>query len=477
MLFDVRDRSGATVALHKREDHPDGNKTLAWFGPDGSSGLNGTPAASLPLYGAHRLSEWPEGSPVVLVEGEKVAEALWSVGVPAVATVCGAAVTPEPSVLADLAGRSVIIAPDNDPPGRKHMTAAADVLAEVAAVGWLPTPDGKPDKWDLADAVAAGEDVRELLRDAVAWPLPVPFRTLADIDEAPSAPLLLGMLELDGSNLWYGAPGVGKGLSGAWAVIELLELGMRPAIYDAERRPMEWSRRVAGLGGDRSRVVYIEPVDLGPKLAGQPLWEAVDGIRPILRSAGADALLVDSILPAVGVGEERLRSDAQAPFLYVAALDSLGVITVSFGHPPKGRPEGEPFGSMAWLAAHRLTWLGTDAATDEGKRVRWRPRKRNERGHIDGKLLHFDFGADGRPCGVTVLDDEVSTREWLLAALHHGPLTMAELVELAMEDEEYATADLAERAGTRLGSALRRMRKQGDVTREGRSGPKVRWSV
>lgn len=30
-------------------------------------------------------------------------------------------------------------------------------------------------------------------------------------------------------------------------------------------------------------------------------------------------------MPASGMGEERLRSDAQVPYLYVAALDVLGI--------------------------------------------------------------------------------------------------------------------------------------------------------
>lgn len=70
-----------------------------------------------------------------------------------------------------------------------------------------------------------------------------------------------------------------------------------------------------------------------------------------LKAAGADLFLLDSLLPASGVGEDRLRSDAQSPFLFVAALDSLGITSLSFGHPPKGQPEGEPYDSMAWLAA------------------------------------------------------------------------------------------------------------------------------
>ena len=49
------------------------------------------------------------------------------------------------------------------------------------------------------------------------------------------------------------------------------------------------------------------------------------------------------MMPAVGRGEERLRSDAQVPYLWVGALDALA-FRLSFGHPPKGQPEGEPLG-------------------------------------------------------------------------------------------------------------------------------------
>lgn len=70
---------------------------------------------------------------------------------------------------------------------------------------------------------------------------------------------------------------------------------------------------------------------------GRPLWDAEPALRTIVRDTGSDLLIVDSILPSVGVGKERLRSDAQAPYLYVATLGALGIPTLSLGHPPKGQ--------------------------------------------------------------------------------------------------------------------------------------------
>jgi hypothetical protein len=193
-----------------------------------------------------------------------------------------------------------------------------------------------------------------------------------------------------------------------------------------------------------------------------------------MKAAGADLLIVDSVLPAVGLGEERLRTDAQVPFLYAAALDSLGYSALSFGHPPKGQPEGEPFGSFAWTAAHRLTWIGT-RAEGEGHVIRWRPRKRNERGHIPGFLLTFEYGADGRPCSVTRTDDEESTRDWIRAALVPRTRTVADMAEELLAEVESPMQGELDRIKARLGQALGRMRKDGLVDKNGTSGPGVRW--
>lgn len=321
------------------------------------------------------------------------------------------------------------------------------------------------------------------LRLAVSHPDALPddelptVRTLADIDDAPPGPLLFGMLEPDGPTLAYAAPGVGKGTTGSWLACEAQRAGMLPMIYDAERRPKEWARRVSGLGGDRSRVVYMAPEDLPRPLMGKPLWEVAPAIGETAAAAGADLLIVDSILPAVGVGEERLRSDAQAPFLYVQALDALRIPSLSFGHPPKGQPEGDPFGSMAWVAAMRMTWIGTKAE-GEGHRIRWRPRKRNERGHIPGVLLLVTYGLDGRPCEVGREDDDESTRDWLLLALKNGARGVADLADdLLEEGDEHVTDDLRQRTKERLSRMLRRLASDGAVERIGGAGRGAKWGL
>ena len=91
-VHELRDASGVLVALHERHDHADGSQDFTWRQPDGRPGLGGLPVIDLPLFGIERLDG--TASTVVIVEGEKCAEALWSVGIAAVATVTGAASTP-----------------------------------------------------------------------------------------------------------------------------------------------------------------------------------------------------------------------------------------------------------------------------------------------------------------------------------------------------------------------------------------------
>lgn len=361
--------------------------------------------------------------------------------------------------------------------------------AERALVDVLQTlpPSPVKRKLQLAFEMVENDDARLLQKvdemiatddpDRLDELLGPKWRTLDRISDEPPRDLLLGMFEPDGQTLVYGSPGVGKGTSAAYWSCELQKLGMRVGIFDPERRPREWSRRTAGLGGDRSQIIYIDPTDLGRKYVGRPLWDAEPALRAIVRNAGVDLLFIDSILPAIGVGEERLRSDAQAPYLYVGALDALGIPSVSLGHPPKGQPEGEPYGSMAWLGAMRLTWLGTSGERD-GHQVRWRPRKRNERGHISGVLLTILYGSDGRPCEVIREDDEESTREWLLAALIRAPRTIVELADEMLEQaDEAPSAETVRRTEERLGRTMRRLAHDGFVAKVGKEGRSVRWAL
>lgn len=285
----------------------------------------------------------------------------------------------------------------------------------------------------------------------------VAYRTLEDIDDTPPAELHLGMFEPDGPNLIYGAGGVGKGSTLAYLAGEFTRAGMKPMIYDPENRPKEWARRTSGLGIERDQIIYMQPNELPRALMGEPLWEVIPHLGKVAAAAGADVLFVDSILAGMNIGEERLKSDAQAPYLYVSALDRLGIPSISTGHTSRATPEGEPYGSVSWVNAMRLTWLGTPAEGD-GHRVRWRPRKRNERGHIPSLLLHFTYEGNTLR-SVERADDELNTRDWLLTALRAGERTVEDLAEELAETFEEVTPAVIDRTKARLRQTLGRMKR------------------
>jgi energy-coupling factor transporter ATP-binding protein EcfA2/uncharacterized protein (DUF983 family) len=170
ITFEVRDLNGALVALHERIER-DGKKIFVWKHPGGRKAQGDLKVADLPLYGVHRLQS---ADFVVIVEGEKCAEALWSVGIPAVATY-GATCDPADEPLRQVIERAptVYLWSDNDDAGRKHMERLGKRLLALGAtdVRWVEWHDA-PEKGDAADAVAQRVDIRALLEAAKSFEPP-----------------------------------------------------------------------------------------------------------------------------------------------------------------------------------------------------------------------------------------------------------------------------------------------------------------
>jgi len=165
ITYEVRDPNGTLVAIHERIER-DSKKTFIWRHADGRVAKGDLKVADLPLYGVHRLKESAEF--VVVVEGEKCAEALWSVGIPAVATY-GATCDPADEPLKQIIDRAqtIFLWSDNDEAGRRHMERLGKRLLELGAtdVRWIDWQDA-PAKGDAADAVELGVNIQALLDNA-----------------------------------------------------------------------------------------------------------------------------------------------------------------------------------------------------------------------------------------------------------------------------------------------------------------------
>ena len=108
---------------------------------------------------------------IFIVEGEKDANALWDLGVPATCNAGGAGKWRD-EFAQHLAGANVVVVPDNDDVGRDHAEKVARSLHGIAAsVKIVDLPD-LPEHGDASDWLAAGgtvEQLEQLANAAAVW--------------------------------------------------------------------------------------------------------------------------------------------------------------------------------------------------------------------------------------------------------------------------------------------------------------------
>lgn len=119
-----------------------------------------------PLYGLDELAAKPS-APVLVVEGEKCADAARAI-LPKAAVVSwpGGSKAVGYADWTPLAERRVTIWPDADEPGRNAAKGIERILESSAASVRVMDIGGKPDGWDIADAIAEGWGAGAL-RDAL----------------------------------------------------------------------------------------------------------------------------------------------------------------------------------------------------------------------------------------------------------------------------------------------------------------------
>ena len=210
--WDYHDRDGNLIACVYRHDPPGGKQFRPW---DVKARRMRAPSPR-PLYDIPGILA---SDRIVLVEGEKAAQALIDIGIAATTAMNGAGAPVDKTDWSPLVGKHVLIWPDNDAPGKAYAVRAARAIekAGAASVAILEPPRDKPEKWDAADAVAEGMDIEAFLerapREQVKTAL-CPVHSVSDLLKDTSAmpqdliaPRILtpgGMLVLGG------APKVGK---------------------------------------------------------------------------------------------------------------------------------------------------------------------------------------------------------------------------------------------------------------------------
>lgn len=151
--FDAKGELWATVRRWDNPDlnHPERKRVRPW---DHKREDEKWPEGARPLYKLDEISQ--STGPVILVEGEKCADALRTLGHVAT-TMPGGASAARVIDWSPLHGRDVVRWADNDEAGAKwaETTLAALMASGVRSIRDVTTPSGKPDGWDCADATDA----------------------------------------------------------------------------------------------------------------------------------------------------------------------------------------------------------------------------------------------------------------------------------------------------------------------------------
>lgn len=276
------DREGNPVMASLRIELEGGEKTIRPAHLKAGRWRLGDPDGPLPLFNLDGIHNKP-GQPVVIVEGEKCAQALIGLGFVATTSAHGAK-SPEKTDWRPLTGREVVLWRDNDAPGLGYQQKALELLdgleprvdARVVAVEEL----GLPEKGDVADLI--DQMALEGADEPERW-----TRIDAILSDAPPAPTVWhGGVDLDGMRpekilgrpdlfrpVVFVSTGYGeldRALGGGWALGESTNLfgpsGMGKSAFMANL-----ALRAASQDAP-SAIISLE-------MPEQDVWRLVTGIR------------------------------------------------------------------------------------------------------------------------------------------------------------------------------------------------------
>ncbi|MGE0982440.1 phage/plasmid primase, P4 family [Ralstonia pseudosolanacearum] len=181
--WDYLDAAGRLIGVVYRYDPPGRGKE---FRPWDAKRRKMAPPDPRPLYNQPGLAA---ASQVVLVEGEKCAQALIDAGIVATTAMHGANAPVEKTDWSPLAGKAVLIWPDRDKPGWEYADRASQAMLQAGAlsVAILLPPDDKAEGWDAADAIEEGFDVGGYLAAGARVPV------VPEVDDTVSADVLEGV--------------------------------------------------------------------------------------------------------------------------------------------------------------------------------------------------------------------------------------------------------------------------------------------
>lgn len=215
--YDYHDEAGTVIFRTIRKEPKD----FRQWRPNGRGGwIRNLDGVRLVLYHLPDLLAADPATPVYIAEGEKDVDRLRSLGLVATTNPMGAKKW-KAAYNEWLAGRHVVILPDNDPVGREHADQVARELAPVAATVRVVHLPHLPEKGDVSDWLDAGGTpaaLVDLVRQIAPSPMPeprYPIQTLAELvqgSEDRGAQTVEGIIWAARATWAFSDPATGKTL-------------------------------------------------------------------------------------------------------------------------------------------------------------------------------------------------------------------------------------------------------------------------
>lgn len=206
--WDYLNKDNRIIACVYRYDNENGKEFRVW---DVSKRRSKAPDIR-PLYNIPGIIK---SKKVVIVEGEKSADALINIGITATTAMFGANAPLNKTDFSPLKDKEIIIWPDNDEAGVDYAKKLSEHLQSTALfISTLTPPEDKKNKWDVYDAIKENFDVRSFLNSAKSVDLKLPSYSIDEFlnDNSPMPEDLIypRLLTPSGLLLIGGAPKVGK---------------------------------------------------------------------------------------------------------------------------------------------------------------------------------------------------------------------------------------------------------------------------
>lgn len=399
----------------------------------------GDPAGLLPLYRGDTIGDV---GPVVNVEGEKCADAAASVGLAAVTSAHGAKSAGK-SDWQPLAGREVIILPDNDDSGRQYAQEVATILNALTppAVVKIVELPGLADGGDIADWIAADgpmgdrlpEEIRErilsLADAAPAWtpkasaPASGPVLVcMADVKPEPVRWLWPSRFAIGKLTMLAGDPGLGKSFitldmaarvsrGDGWpdspastcAPGGVVLLSAEDDLADTIRPRLDMAKadvtRIRALTTVR---IGIDPASGKPIFAPFNLAQHLPMLEGAIRQvADCRLVIIDPISAYLGGTDSHKNADVRgllAPMTELAARYGVSIVAVNHLRKGEGPAMYRTMGSLGFIAAARAAYaFSKDNDDPTGSRRFMLPIKNNVGNDKTGLAYRLLAGCGGIP--------------------------------------------------------------------------------